>query len=353
MPASAQHDRILRRASAALPSHDERLDALLHLAQSASGARVAFVSTVVGDRERIRAQVGTLGGLRAGASAPLSDGLLGHVLTMQAPVAVPHTRHHLLTKESRWIGPSVAGSVLSVPMSGADGSQSGALTICDSLPHEWTLPQIRLLERIVAFSVPLAQSAHSHSTLADDRGLSERCTRLLVSVLVLAASATSAPALIAMLTRLVVPFLADWCVLYERTSVDDSLAPSVVSSYPYTPDVLERTIPLTSRVGQARLGVKQAFETGLVQRTSDSVVAGQNRGRPFVLVPDNPPVTPREVVTIPLSDDAAPRRVLVLARKRDRAPFERVELDAATYAADAVAIALIRLDARPCISTAG
>jgi len=98
MPASTKPARPMRAGAMAPPSHDERFDALLHLARAATGARVAFVSTVVGDWERIRAQVGDLGVIRVGASTPLSDALLGHVLTTRAPIAVADTRHHFLTR---------------------------------------------------------------------------------------------------------------------------------------------------------------------------------------------------------------------------------------------------------------
>jgi GAF domain-containing protein len=149
------------------------IHALLELARAVLDVPVAFVSTVFEDHERIRTQVGALGPLRAGASAPLRQTLLGHVLTSRRTIAIADTRAHLLTSGSDWIRRLRAEAVLCVPFEGADGNQMGTLTVCSALPRRWTIEEIALLERIAAFGRLAADIEACHRDTGPGRG--DRC----------------------------------------------------------------------------------------------------------------------------------------------------------------------------------
>ncbi|MEO6056169.1 MAG: GAF domain-containing protein [Gemmatimonadales bacterium] len=129
---------------------EEAFDRLTRLAARLLGAPVALVTLTGGDRAFFKSAVGLAEPWAGRRSMPLSHSFCRHVIDAGEPLVVEDARRHPLVRTSPAIRELGWISYAGVPLTMADGTTEGALSVIDAQPRIWSPRDVALLEDLAA-----------------------------------------------------------------------------------------------------------------------------------------------------------------------------------------------------------
>ncbi len=133
----------LRRTGLLTGGRSQSLDALTELVSQALGVPVSLVSLVDSDRQVFKGRAGV-----DVDETPLTHSFCQHVANERRPLVVPDARSSARVRDNLAIPELGVAAYLGVPIAAPDGHVIGALCAIDTVPHEWSDDDVRLLSSL-------------------------------------------------------------------------------------------------------------------------------------------------------------------------------------------------------------
>ncbi len=188
---------------------DEAFDRLARLAARLLSAPVALVSLVDEDRQFFKSCIGLGEPWSTLRETPLSHSFCQHAVAARAPFVVEDARTHPLVSDNLAIGDLGVVAYAGIPLMGSEGHVIGTLCVIDDEPRQWTASDVSTL---VDLAAAVVTESELRAAVAAAAGRERRRALLLEAGPLLAASLDEQETL-ERLAKLVVPRLADWCVV--------------------------------------------------------------------------------------------------------------------------------------------
>ena len=314
------------RATGLGPSGDPAFERFARMVRRQLLVPVALVSLVDHDRQFFPGQQGLAEPWARERQTPLSHSFCTLVVAVGEPLVVRDARTDPRVMDSAAIDDLGVVAYLGVPLTDADGHVLGSLCAIDGEPRSWTDDDLEALTDLAA-----ACSSELRLRIAAERGSAAlNRVAVLAQVTQAVSSTLDVQQTIDRLSRLVVPFLADWCTVHVVDEAGRVHQDAAQHRHPAQAHALARFA-----AAQAVVLDPQA-PTRMVLRTEEALLLDSDPEGPAQalargLAEDDVPALCEELgcssaLVVPLRARDGAVGVLTLGRGTDRTPFGEAEV---------------------------
>lgn len=188
---------------------EEAFDRLTRLATKILRAPTALVSLVDEDRQFFKSCVGLPEPWASQRETPLSHSFCQHTIASSEPLVIVDARQHPLVHDNLAIRDLNVVAYAGIPLITPDGQALGSFCVIDSEPRIWSAAEVEILNELAASviaEIDLRRATREAQHQARIQQLLAQVSRVLADSLDYATTLQS-------VARLVVPLLADGCVI--------------------------------------------------------------------------------------------------------------------------------------------
>ena len=199
----------LRHAALLDTPAEEAFDRLTRLATKILHAPTALVALVDEDRQFFKSCVGLPEPWASQRETPLSHSFCQHTIASGEPLVIVDARVHPLVHDNLAIRDLNVVAYAGIPLITADGAALGSFCVIDEQPRAWTAAEIEILKELsasVIAEIDLRRATREAQHQAKVQQFLAQVSRVLAGSLDYETTLQS-------VARLVVPLLADGCVI--------------------------------------------------------------------------------------------------------------------------------------------